>query len=352
MAFEKISAYNRLMKSSRHSDWLSSPEKGKSKEIWIDRKIPLALFTYNRPAHTASVLSSLFACEWKEYYDFFFFSDAPRCAEDSKCVDAVRNLLRARAPLFNAEIIEQTVNQGLARSIVGGVDRLCSSYGWVVVLEDDLEVEPTFLKFMAEGLKYYEHRETVMQVAAATLAPPNRQTGGAFLLPVTSTWGWGTWQRAWSHFSWFPQGWPDSLSEEDWLSVFELGGHVNYISMLEDRLAGRNDSWGILWWYAVSRVRGKVVYPSRSLVRNIGFDGTGVHCGNQSLFSFPQFSGADDHVWPAGGPIFPQEEEILAVDYQTLQAVLSGTSTAASSWSTRCKNFFSALKRRIYLGLA
>lgn len=317
----------------------------------IGRRIPLALFTYKRPIHTEATLNALSACRGREFFDFFFFSDAPRQPEDRESVEAVRRLLRAQAALFNAEIVEQSTNQGLARSIVGGVDRLCASHGWVVVLEDDLLVEPSFLEFMAKALAYYENSSSVMQVGATTLAPPQRQSGGAFLLPVTSTWGWGTWQRAWKSFSWVPQGWPQSAGDADWLSLFQLGGAADYAAMLQDRLAGRNDSWGILWWYAVSRARGKVVYPSRSLVRNIGFDGTGVHCGNESFFSFPQFSGAHDHVWPAGGPTFPEEEEIVAADYQNLQAVLSGPSTPASG-STRWKNFLSALKRRIYRALA
>ena len=317
----------------------------------IRRKIPLALFTYNRPAHTEATLKALSACNGRESFEFFFFSDAPRNQKDSDSIEAVRRLLRVQAPLFNAEIVEQSTNQGLARSIVSGVDRLCASHGWVVVLEDDLLVERSFLQFMAEALVYYENSSTVMQVGATTLAPPERQTGGAFLLPVTSTWGWGTWQRAWKSFSWVPQGWPQIAGDADWLSVFQLGGAADYIAMLEDRLAGRNDSWGILWWYAVSRVRGKVVYPSRSLVRNIGFDGTGVHCGNESVFSFPQFSGADYHDWPAGSPIFPEEDAVVSSDYQLLQAVLSGTSTPVSSWRLRWKNLLTALKGRINRGL-
>jgi GT2 family glycosyltransferase len=318
----------------------------------VGRRIPLALFTYNRPAHTAATLKALSACKGRESFTFFFFSDAPRHSEDRESVEAVRRLLRDQAPLFDAEVIEQSTNQGLARSIVGGVDRLCASHGWVVVLEDDLLVEPSFLEFMAEALVYYEHRSTVMQVGATTLAPPQRQTSGAFLLPVTSTWGWGTWQRAWKSFSWTPQGWPQCADDADWLSVFQLGGAADYVAMLEDRLAGRNDSWGILWWYAVSRARGKVVYPSRSLVRNIGFDGTGVHCGKESLFEFPQHSRSDDLDWSAGGANFPNEDDVYSADYQLLQSILSGKSTPVSSWKLRWKNILSVLKGRINHGLA
>ena len=313
----------------------------------IGRRIPLALFTYNRPHHTAATLKALSVCKGREEFDYFFFSDAPRRPDDSDSVEAVRRLLRIQAPLFKAQIIEQSTNQGLARSIVGGVDRLCASHGWVVVLEDDLLVEPSFLRFMAEALVHYEHSSTVMQVAATTLAPPLVPTRDAFLLPVTSTWGWGTWQRAWKCFSWVPQGWPQTADDLDWLSVFQLGGAADYVAMLKDRLAGHNDSWGILWWYAVSRLRGKVVYPTRSLVQNIGFDGTGVHCGKDSLFQFPETSNVDYPISSTGGPIFPDDEAIVPAHYKLLQTVLSGSSNPSQAWRLRLENLLSSVKRRI-----
>jgi len=58
---------------------------------------------------------------------------------------------------------------------------------------------------------------------------------------------------------------------------FDLDGAYAYTTMLEDRLAGKNDSWGILWWYRVFRAGGLVLYPRYSLVRNDGFDGSGTH---------------------------------------------------------------------------
>lgn len=344
MASEGASTLSGWTKTREEIMEQKEPEKSKPQTNGIERKIPLALFTFNRPAHTASVLNSLAACEGRECFEFFFFSDAPRNVEDHGRVEAVRSLLWTRAPEFNAEVIEQSTNQGLSRSIVGGVNRLCASHGWVVVLEDDLVVEPTFLRFMAEALVFYEENSSIMQVAATTLAPPKRQVPGAFLLPVTSTWGWGTWQRAWNYFSWSPLGWPESKLDSDWLSVFEVGGAADYVSMLEDRIAGRNDSWGILWWYAVSRAKGRVVYPSVNLVNNIGFDGTGVHCGREALFKFPQESGRIKESWPQKSISFPEKNTVNTRDYKRLQAVLRTDSAPVASWKLHYRRFMAWMR--------
>ncbi|MBS0172823.1 MAG: glycosyltransferase, partial [Nitrospira sp.] len=126
------------------------------------KKIPLAFFAYNRPKHTERALNALAACERREDFEFYFFSDGPRNAETEAGVAEVRQTLKANAERFSAEIILRPANLGLARSIVDGVGRLCESHGRVVVLEDDLVVSPDFLHFMASALDHYADVSQVM----------------------------------------------------------------------------------------------------------------------------------------------------------------------------------------------
>ena len=77
-----------------------------------------------------------------------------------------------RKPIFFCNDIERDTNFGLAKSIVEGVTSLCKKYGTVVVVEDDLEVSPDFLKFMSVALERYYDAEEVMQIAGHTIAPP------------------------------------------------------------------------------------------------------------------------------------------------------------------------------------
>jgi hypothetical protein len=284
------------------------------------RKIPVAFFAYNRPEHTARSLDALAACHRQEDFDFIFFSDGPRDIEAKADVDKVRCVLSEYAKMFCARIIEQDSNLGLAKSIVDGVSRLCESHGRVIVLEDDLIVTPDFLHYMVSALDHYQDHPEVMQVGAYTIAPPEDRATDAFLLPLTTTWGWGTWARAWKQFSWTPQGWPGTRTDAQWLSRFQLKGAYNYVSMLEDRLAGRNNSWGILWWYAVSRCGGEVVYPLKTLVSNEGFDGSGVHCGSGTA---PVMKSAFSKS-PSLPPVlsFPRELRHEPADLDLLERVL------------------------------
>jgi len=50
-----------------------------------------------------------------------------------------------------------------------------------------------------------------------------------------------------------------------------------YTQMLRDQISGRTNSWAIRW-YASAFLKDKLtLYPGRSLVSNIGFDGSGTH---------------------------------------------------------------------------
>jgi hypothetical protein len=54
--------------------------------------------------------------------------------------------------------------------------------------------------------------------------------------------------------------------------------------MLRAQIAGRNNSWAIRW-HASTFLAGLLqLSPGRSLVNNIGFDGTGTHCDTSTVF--------------------------------------------------------------------
>ena len=59
---------------------------------------------------------------------------------------------------------------------------------------------------------------------------------------------------------------------------FDLDGNYGYFRMLQAQQSGKIDSWAIRWYLSVFLRDGLALYPRKSLVRNIGFDGTGVNC--------------------------------------------------------------------------
>jgi putative methyltransferase (TIGR04325 family) len=53
--------------------------------------------------------------------------------------------------------------------------------------------------------------------------------------------------------------------------------------MLVDQIDGKNSSWAIRWYASLFLKNKLCLYPQKSFVCNIGFDGSGVHCGSTDL---------------------------------------------------------------------
>jgi hypothetical protein len=247
-------------------------------------RTPIAVFTYNRPLHTQRALAALARCGRLEECSLYIYCDGANNIAAAKDVASVREVARDWAARLGAEVVERTENLGLARSVVAGVTELCDRFSRVIVLEDDLVVSPDFLNFMLQSLDKYEHEPSVYQVGGHMHPIDYHPQTDAFLLPRIESWGWATWARAWRAFDWNATEVSSLFSDKQTRYRFDLGGSYPYVRMLRERLAGKNDSWGILWYWSVFRADGLVVYPRTSLVWNGGFDGSGVHCAGTEVY--------------------------------------------------------------------
>jgi GT2 family glycosyltransferase len=247
---------------------------------------PVVLFVYNRPEHTRRTLEALknndLACESKLY----IFADglkADASEEDQQRLQAVRSLIREKSWCGAPEIIESDTNKGLAHSIRSGITQVLDKHDRVIVLEDDLETSPGFLAYMNEALETYKDENRVFQVSGFMVrnrpwAPP---TG---FLRVSTSWGWATWRRAWDHYR---HDAPALLKEvaKKGKSAFDLEGFSFHVDELERNVRGDLNTWAVRWYASIFLNDGLCLYPRKSLVRNLGFDGTGTHC-NDSISGF------------------------------------------------------------------
>jgi hypothetical protein len=238
---------------------------------------PIAVFAYNRPDHLRRTLASLRACTGFADSSVTVFVDGPRGAHD---VEAVAQVAQVAATDLGegADIRRSAQNRGLATSIVSGVEELVNRHGRVIVIEDDLELAPCFLEFMNRSLSRFEDDETVFQVSGHMFNVPDfsgRQE--ALLLPLTTTWGWATWARAWNTYDPAATGWERLLSDRALRRRFDVDGTYNYTEMMRRQMRGQSDSWGIRWYWSVFRQGGLTLFPPVTLVRNTGHDGSGTH---------------------------------------------------------------------------
>ncbi len=234
---------------------------------------PVALFIYRRPEHTRRALECLLACPELANSPIHIFSDSAKTPEVARAVDQTRKIAHELVP--NATFVERTQNYGLARSIIEGTTDLTARYGRVIVIEDDLEVGPGFLRFMNDALDRYAEDDRVMAVSGYQFPLEPELTEPSVFFSFPSSWGWATWARAWRHFDASASGFRALQRDRALRRRFDLDGTYPYFAMLVRQQRGEIDSWAIRWHLSVFGCGGLVLFPGRSLVRNTGFDGSG-----------------------------------------------------------------------------
>ncbi|MBU1980655.1 MAG: glycosyltransferase [Gammaproteobacteria bacterium] len=240
---------------------------------------PVVLFVYNRVEHTRQVIDALKCNSEAKNTPLIVFSDGPKSPADLDSVSAVRNLIRMIDGFDRVDIILRDQNLGLANSIISGVTYVIERFGRVIVLEDDLIVSPYFLRYMNDALDRYENQLEVVSVHGYSY-PVSEKLPETFFIRGADCWGWGTWKRGWEIFE--PDG-KKLLAELERTGLahkFNYDGVYSFTGMLKDQIAGRNNSWAIRWHASAFLSNRLTLYPGRSLVKNIGFDSSGTHCGS------------------------------------------------------------------------
>ncbi len=235
---------------------------------------PVAFFAYKRPWTALQSLFCLSRCPEANRTPLTIYCDAPKRAEDAEGCQLTREAVRSIAWPGPLEIVERTENLGLARSIIAGARAQCARHGKVIVVEDDLLVSRGFLDYMNRGLVRFADDQRVMQISGHQF-PLGLQTSTAGLLPVTTSWSWATWGRAWESFEERPD--ISALRDARVRHAFDQQGAYPFSAMLIDQAAGRNDSWAIRWYWTCFRAKKLALFPPRTLVRNIGFGDGATH---------------------------------------------------------------------------
>lgn len=238
---------------------------------------PIVLFVYNRPWHTKKCLEALSANELAKDSILYIYADGTKpnaMSQDIENILEVRTICENASGFKAVHNIEKKENLGLVNSINSGVTEVINKHGSIIVLEDDLVVSIGFIRFMNEALKMYKDQKHVYSVTGF-MFDMKTEIKKTVLLPFTSTWSWGTWKDRWSPFN-IDNFKNVVISDSKFLtSRFNLGDY-DYVKMLE---SGGMNSWGIKWYYHIFKRNGLNVFPTTSLVSNIGFDGSGTNCG-------------------------------------------------------------------------
>jgi len=270
---------------------------------------PIILFVYNRPLHAQQTLEALMVNELADQSTLYIYCDGPKhntSEEDLKKINEVRQVIYKKEWCKEVVIIERNENLGLANSVIQGVTEIIERQGKVIVLEDDIVTGKYFLKFMNNCLKIYESEKKVFGISGYQFSPSIHIKQSTYFLPIMSSWGYATWVDRWSQINFNGEELLELVDSKDLGGKLDFG-NIHYYQMLKDQVAKKNNSWAVLFYVSMFLRKGLFLYPNRSLLRNIGFDGTGIHSGSSPSTHYKMERNIDEFIKAKKTQVFLNE---------------------------------------------
>lgn len=235
----------------------------------------ILLFAYNRPSHLKRVIISLENYREKNIYVIL---DGPRISSDRTIQSDIKKIVYGKNKI-KLNLIENKKNLGLAQSINKNLDYFAKKFKNLIILEDDCIPRKEFFRYIKKAIEISKNDNSVAGICGYQLPHLHQKKGG--LLKIYKL----------KHF--IPWGW--SIKSKEWVNyrrkykIFFTKKNIENLSnnlkkILKKTKKNKKNIWSkdfILFNYKIGKY---FLFPSKSLVKNIGFDGTGVNSKITNIF--------------------------------------------------------------------
>ncbi len=235
------------------------------------KDLVVAVFAYNRPSHLRRVLISL------ENYKIplaYVFLDGPKNRKD-KILQKEIIFISKFNPYIKLHLKKNKINKGLANSIVSGVSFLSKKYKNIIILEDDCVPRKEFFIFVKKILKNEQYKKDPTPICGYQF--PELEKKNKKILPFYFNyfipWGWCVNSNYWQKYLKFKKNKKISFSDK----------LINKISQLTKNK--NKKIWSRKFIEFNLMMNKKIIFPNISLIKNIGFDGSGVNSSLTNKFN-------------------------------------------------------------------
>jgi tetratricopeptide (TPR) repeat protein len=253
-------------------------------DIELNNLAPIGVFTYSRINHLRQTIEALKNNTLARESELYIFSDAAKPGDEDKILE-VREYIHGINGFKIVKLIERETN-GYLKNARDGIRQLLNVYGRCIIMEDDNVTAPGFLRFMNEALNFYKNDDRIFSICGycPPIKIPPDYNSDVFILRRFSAWGYGVWNDSYKKISY--------LDNAEVLGRFSNKREVEELSKYgEDLLnmilldaAGKMDAFDVKIFYHQFLNEKYTIYPKKSLVRNIGLDGSGMHCSKTNKF--------------------------------------------------------------------
>lgn len=252
---------------------------------------PILIPTLNRFDHFKRCVESLSVCTHADKTSLFIALDYPSNDSHLLGYEKINNYLTSIKGFKDVIIIKRKVNFGPRENIIEARNAIYEKYDRVITSEDDNEFSPNFLDYINKGLDIFEDDKNVLAICGYKFpfdVPPTFPYN-YFYSKGFSGWGFGLWRdREIARYA--NQNTIKEVNQylhKPW-KAYQLNSYQYGLLLGLMNLVQSGKFAGDRMYCFHNLVKGTYsVFPTVSLVRNTGHDGTGVHSSKMEFCNNP-----------------------------------------------------------------
>lgn len=233
---------------------------------------PIGIGTYSRINHLKQTVESLQENTLANQSELYIFIDGPKKG-DEIIVQKVIDYSESVTGFKKVHVIKREKNM-FPMNNRNGISQLLDDYGKAIFMEDDNVCAPGFLQFINDALDFYEDDESIISIGGYKF--PIRDIDDYdkdyMIFKRFNGWGFATWKNKWdwSQFEFEKDIYKNQMS----MLKKESGRGFNIILLNSKKQLNAHDSRVAIYMLMNNKY---MITPSKSLVQNIGNDGSGQH---------------------------------------------------------------------------
>ena len=244
---------------------------------------PVIIPTLNRYEHFKECVESLAACTHAEKTELVIGLDYPPSEKYAEGWNKIKSFLPTIKGFSKITVFEHDHNLGSFGNSSFLIKYISQKYDAWIETEDDNIFSPCFLDYMNKCLEKYKDNTSILAICGYMnpIAWKNSDAATVVRLQDMMAWGLGRWRRTFDEL--------DLNMPEHYMKY--VCSHRKILRKMRNNL---RDLYQLIFWtkskpsldtkcdftvtcYCIINNR-YVISPKLSLVRNLGYDGTGVNC--------------------------------------------------------------------------
>jgi len=240
--------------------------------------IPILFMVFNRLDTTKQVFEMIRKTAPQKLY---IASDGHRINRENEKekVEAVREFV-LKSIDWNCEVktLFREQNLGCGKAVSGAITWFFENEEMGIILEDDCLPSLSFFSYCKELLEYYKNDTRVYHIAGNNPLTYTKTPYSYYFARIQHCWGWASWRRAWSHYSFDIKNLNDFTEKKTINKIFTRDIDRNYWIKIFKKMENHDiDTWDYQWTYNIFYNNGICINPAKNLITNIGFGADATH---------------------------------------------------------------------------